>query len=254
MPHPRAGRFRPGAPPGPAGAARGLAAPRAGRRGCDPAVRGGRARARLRQRARARASGGRARHDRRHRRPGARLRPQLPSHLAADARALGGDRHRDAARAGHAADLALPDRGDAFRTRRPSPGLGLAGARPHGHRRERDRGADPRRGGAGDRARRPAPEGTRAAVLGTGAAAARGAGRDRPHRPVAVRGARRGRRGVGLPDDAAPRRAARPRDRGAQLARGGVPAGGRDAAGDRPDQRVRRPDRRLRAPVHPAGA
>ena len=78
----------------------------------------------LRQRALRRQRGGPARCHRRHRRPRARLRSQLPPHHGPRALTLGAHRHRDAARRGDAAG-----RPRAHRARSTSSATGTTGSR-----------------------------------------------------------------------------------------------------------------------------
>ena len=97
---------------------------------------------------RPRAADDPARLDRRHRRPHEGVRSRLPPHEPAAAGPLAADRRGPAARRVVPADLRLPHRGAALRARRPPPRVGRALARPRGHRRLRDRGADARRPGS----------------------------------------------------------------------------------------------------------
>ena len=82
----------------------------------------------------------RARLDRRHRRPRARVRPPVPPHLRPRAHALGARRAGPAHRQGDAADRRLPHRRAALRQGRPPPRLG----RPRARRSRDRRAASPR--------------------------------------------------------------------------------------------------------------
>ena len=168
------------------------------------------------RRAQPRPADDRARLDRRHRGPRARVRPPLPADLRQGAHPLGADRRRAAPRRVDAADRRLPDRRAALREGRPPPRVGGARAGPRQDRRVRDRGDHPRRRRPQDHAGRPAAEEPRAAVLRAGAAAR---GRARAHPPqgsARLRVPGGGRGGLGLPRDAGARGVHGPRAGGAR--------------------------------------
>ena len=170
-----------------------------------------------------------ARLDRRHRRPHEGVRPRLPPHEPAPARALAADRGGPAPRRVVPADLRLPHRRAALRPRRPSPRLGRALARPRGHRRLRDRGPDARRPGRRRARLGPPDQGPRAPVPRARPARPRAPQPDQALRSLGLRLARRGRRGLGLPRHAGPPRVHGPRGGRAPVVRRGLQAGHGDA-------------------------
>ena len=215
-----------------AGRHRPAAAARARRRRADPAVRGGRRGARPRRRVRPRPADGAARRDRRHASTALRdfdrgFRPTTARLRARWERIAAAQRRGES----------LPpislyrDRRPVLRARRPPPRVGGA-----------------RRSGATDidayvtevetrvRLRRdtllpdlPLKDHERLFRERVPLSAERAPAHP-AHRPVGLRRARRGRRGLGLPRDAGAPRVHRPRRGRAPLVRRGVRAGRRDAA------------------------
>ena len=204
------------------------APPRRGREP-HPALRGGRARTRPHRRAAPRRAADPARLDRGDGRPLARVRPLVPAHVAARARALAADQPGAAQGSVDAADRRLQDRRPALRQGRPPPRVGGPRARLPRHQRVRDRGAHRGRRRPRDPPEGPAAEEPPAALLRARAAAARGARAHPPERRMALRRAGRGGGGVGLPrHPGAPGGDVTPRGRRGLVPRG-VRAGRADA-------------------------
>ena len=179
-----------------------------------------------------------ARLDRRHGRPRTRLRPRLPADLRPRARALGAHRQRAAPRRGHAADQRLPDRRPALRR---DGHHRVSVARALGHDVIDAYVTEVRTEVGAERSIRlgdlPVKSHERL-FFERVPLPGRGARAHPAVRSVALRGARRGRRGVGLPGDAGPRRAARRARRSPALVPRRVRPGGRDAARGGPGRRA----------------